>query len=153
VMASVVPAKGSNHQLPVRRMRAFLSELGHQNLDVSLKSDQELAIKDLMNEGIKLRTTARTMKEESPVGSSASNGVIERGVQTIEGHIRVLKDGRLGRPAEREDPGHPSRCGLDGGVCRSSRRPTRGRKGRPDPLRVVQREEVQAFGPGVWGVV
>ena len=45
-----------------------------------------------MNEVIKLRSTARILKEESPVGSSASNGVIERGVQTIEGQIRVIKN-------------------------------------------------------------
>ena len=32
------------------------------------------------------------MKQESPVGSSASNGVIERGVQTVEGQIRVIKN-------------------------------------------------------------
>ena len=59
---------------------------------MTFKSDQEPAIKDLENEVSKLRTTAKTMKEESPVGSSASNGVIERGIQTIEGHIRVIKD-------------------------------------------------------------
>ena len=92
VMASVVPVKGSSHLFPARRVRAFLNELGYEDLDVTLKSDQEPAIKDLVNEVSKLRTTAKTMKEESPGGSSASNGVIERGNQTIEGHIRVIED-------------------------------------------------------------
>ena len=32
------------------------------------------------------------LTEESPVGSSASNGVVERGILTAEGQIRVLKD-------------------------------------------------------------
>ena len=92
VMASVVPVKGSSHQFLARRVRAFLNELGYENLDVTIKTDQEPAIKDLVNEVIKLRGTAKTMKEESPVGSSASNGVIERGVQTVEGQIRVIKN-------------------------------------------------------------
>ncbi len=73
-MASVVPVKCSSHQVPTRRVRAFLNELGHEDLDVTLKSDQEPAIKDLVSEVSKLRTTARATKEESPVGSSASSG-------------------------------------------------------------------------------
>jgi hypothetical protein len=92
VMASVVPVKGSSHQFPARRVRAFLNELGYEGVDVTIKTDQEPAIKDLVNEVVKLRSTARTMKEESPFGSSASNGVIERGVQTVEGQIRVIKN-------------------------------------------------------------
>ncbi len=32
------------------------------------------------------------MKEDAPVGSPAGNGVVERGVQTIECQIRILKN-------------------------------------------------------------
>ena len=38
VMASVAPVKGSSHQFPARRVRAFLSELGCENLDVALRN-------------------------------------------------------------------------------------------------------------------
>ena len=41
----------------------------------------------------------RTIVEESPVGIHASNGVVDRAVQTVEGQIRVMKialEARLG---------------------------------------------------------
>ena len=47
---------------------------------------------DLVNTVVKLRAGVPTFIENSPVGASASNGVIERGVQTLEGMIRVLKE-------------------------------------------------------------
>jgi hypothetical protein len=34
---------------------------------------------------------SRTIVEYSPVGSSGSNGVVERAVHTVEGRVRVLK--------------------------------------------------------------
>ncbi len=89
--ASVFPVKGSSHQLAARRVRAFVSELGYEDLDVTLTSDHEPAIKDLVSEVSKLGTTASTMKEESPVGSSASNGVVDMGNQAIDGYVRVIK--------------------------------------------------------------
>ena len=49
-------------------------------------------MRDLRNEIARIRKPARTLIEESPVGESKSNGIIERGVQTAEGQIRVLKD-------------------------------------------------------------
>ena len=92
VMCSMVPIKGSSHQFPARRVKAFLSEMGYDNLDVTLKSDQEPSIMDVVNEVIRLRSTVRTLKQQSLVGSSASNGVVERGALTVEGQIRVIKD-------------------------------------------------------------
>ena len=92
LMSSVVPVKGGDHEFPARRLCAFLRELGLEHQDLTLKSDQEPAIKDLLQGVSKQRLPARTFFEESPVGASASNGVIERGNQTVEGQIRVLKD-------------------------------------------------------------
>ena len=43
---------------------------------------------------------SRTIVEESPVGSSGSNGVVARAVQSIEGQVRVLKlalESRIGQ--------------------------------------------------------
>ena len=92
VMASIVPIKGSSNEFPARRINAFIRELGLEGQDVVLRSDQEPALQDLLREVGKRRIPAKTFYEVSPVGSSASNGIAERGVQTIERKIRVLKD-------------------------------------------------------------
>jgi hypothetical protein len=92
LVSSVVPLKGASHEFPAKRLCAFLKELGLEHQDVTLKSDQEPAILDLLREVAKKRVPANTFFEESPIGESQSNGVIERGNQTVEGQIRVLKD-------------------------------------------------------------
>ena len=43
-----------------------------------------------MADVVKTRGAAITVLEKSPVGSSGSNGVVERGVQSVEGLIRTL---------------------------------------------------------------
>ena len=47
---------------------------------------------DLLQDVVKRRGDARTFVEQSPVASSASNGVVERENLSVEGHVRVLKD-------------------------------------------------------------
>ena len=44
VMCSVVPKKGSTHEFPARRTRAFCRELGLEHADVIVKGDQEPAL-------------------------------------------------------------------------------------------------------------
>ena len=107
VMASVVPLKGASHEFPARRIRAFVNELGCEHVDIIIKSDQEPAIIDLVREVARLRAPANTLKEESPVGASASNGVVERGIQTCEGQIRVLKDALEARIRDKVKSDHP----------------------------------------------
>ena len=92
IMSSVAPVKGTRDDFVAKRVRAFIRELGLEHVKLTLKGDQEPAIQDLMNEVARIRRPAATMIEEAPVGESQSNGVIERGVQTAEGQIRVLKD-------------------------------------------------------------
>ena len=60
--------------------------------DVILKSDQELAIVDVLKEIAKLRGPRRTMIEESPARDSKSNGVAERAIQSMEKLIRQVCD-------------------------------------------------------------
>ena len=58
------------------------------------------ALGDLLHEVVKKRSDAKTFVEQSPVASSASNGVIERGNLSVEEQVRVLKDAfeaRLGK--------------------------------------------------------
>ena len=92
VMASVVPVKGSSHEIPAKRINTFIRELDLEAQDLALRSDQEPALQDLLAEVGRRRVPAKTFYEVSLVESSASNGVAERGVQNVEGQIRVLKD-------------------------------------------------------------
>ena len=89
-----------------------------ENANLVLKSDQEPSIMDVLNNVAKRRSatskldplegiseflssgirsvdpkesTGRTIHEASSVGSSGSNGVIERAIQAIEDRIRTLK--------------------------------------------------------------
>ena len=57
-----------------------------------LSSELEPALLDFLLNMIGRQTIpAETFYGLSPVGSSASNGVAERGAQTVEGQIRALK--------------------------------------------------------------
>ena len=58
---------------------------------VVFRSDQEHATLDLINE-VARRRHARSFVEQYPVGSSASNGIFERAVQSVEGHVRTIRD-------------------------------------------------------------
>ena len=101
-MATMVPMKGGGIEFPARRVLAFLKEIGLESADVVFKPDQEHAIGNLLNNIAKRRSAIskmekadetvvdaqatrvaregpRTVHEASPVGSSQSNGFIERG--------------------------------------------------------------------------
>ena len=81
VMAAVVPRKTTG-LFAAKRALAFLSEVGCLHGDLIVRSDQEPAIMSLVNEVGWLRGAAgagRFIVEASPVGSSGSNGRVERG--------------------------------------------------------------------------
>ena len=84
-MATVVPKKGGSVEFVAKRVIAFLDEMGCKNIAVTFKTDQEPAIIDLVNTMKKLRVDLVTYSENSPVGASASNGAMERGIQSLEG--------------------------------------------------------------------
>jgi hypothetical protein len=92
-MATVVPRKGVTGSYPAKRLYMFIKELGFDSSEVTLilRSDQEPAIQALVDDLRLLRTSGRTLVEMSPVGSSQSNGAIERHIQSIEGLSRTLK--------------------------------------------------------------
>ena len=105
-MASVVPVKGTSGQFAAMRVLEFVRECGAAETEIVLKSDQEPAIGALMADVVKTRGAEITVVEKSPVGSSGSNGVVERGVQGIEGMIRTLKSAceeRLGSKIKPEE--------------------------------------------------
>ena len=78
-----------------------------------VKSDQEPTIKEVVNDVGKLRAAGGGGKfviENSPVGASASNGVIERGIQSITGQARVLLDRLEAKWKSKIPYAHPILC-------------------------------------------
>ena len=97
----------------------FLKEIGLEGADVVFKSDQEPALKDLLNTiagrrpaaskiekfdndggsvdedasilGPSVPAPGRTIHESSPVGNPQSNGLIERAIQDVEVQVRTMK--------------------------------------------------------------
>jgi len=108
-MASAVPSKSTGTFIAKRGV-AFMKEVGSQYGTVILKSDQEPAIKAVVEEMCRVRAaggedktevvqisvtrnmTTRSVVEASPVGSSGSNGVVERAVQSVEQQMRVMRN-------------------------------------------------------------
>ena len=93
-MATVVPEKGSKGKFVADKVLEFITECGNLKGDIVIKTDQEPAIKYLAKDIVLERGNepgCRTIIEESPVGSSGSNGVVERAVQSVEGQVRALK--------------------------------------------------------------
>ena len=82
--AVVVPSKGSTGSYAARMVIDLINECGDKDRDIILKTDQESAIKCLVEDVSVSRTSARTIKEMSPKGSKGSNGIVERAVQSVE---------------------------------------------------------------------
>ena len=69
----------------------LINECGDKDQDVILKTDQEPAVKFLVDDVCVDRTGARTIKECALQGSKGSNGIVERAVQSVEQCLRTLK--------------------------------------------------------------
>ena len=80
--------------------------MGDSEQTIIVKSNQEGSIKVVIDELTKQREEGRTVNEESPVGSSASNGVVERAVQGVDG----------------ADQGDPARAGRKDAEADQARR-------------------------------
>ena len=92
-MAAVVHRKTTG-LFAAKRALAFLSEVGCLDGDLIVRSDQEPAITSLVNEVGRLRGAAgggRFTVEASPVGSSGSNGRVERAIQSVQDQVRVMR--------------------------------------------------------------
>ena len=92
-MSSVAPNKSTGEFL-CRRAMAYLSEAGCESGDVTMKSDQEPSKVSILKDIEKVRATekgGRYVLEHSPVGSSVTNGIIERFIQTVGGQVRSMR--------------------------------------------------------------
>ena len=103
--ANVVPSKGVNGYA----VQAAGREIDLAGLRrVVIKSDQELALKELLRVVQAERPEAIELQpEDSPVGESKSNGEIERAIQTMQGQVRALKSNLEGRYKRKILEEHP----------------------------------------------
>ena len=103
LMATTVPMKGTTGRFSADKVVEFIAECGDAGGDIIIKTDQEASIKALVRDIVDIGK--RTIVEEAPKGSKGSNGIVERGVQTMEGQLRVLKSAfeeRVGRRVDAE---------------------------------------------------
>ena len=90
IAAHVVPGKGASYDEVVKMLLADLLKFGIRG-KLIMKGDQEPAIEKLLGEVARCRDLdgAETIVEFSPVRDSSSNGLAEKGVQTLEGLLRT----------------------------------------------------------------
>ena len=89
-MAATVPSKGGTGKFGVDKCLDFIEENGDREGNIIVKNDQEVSMQYLIKDLLVERAAGKTVWEESPFKSSSSNGLVERGVQEVEGRIRAL---------------------------------------------------------------
>ena len=92
-MAAAVPLKMTGTCIS-KRVVASMKEVGVVDGDVSVRSDQESAMKAFLSDLGRVRAAeggGRYVMEQSPVACSASNGIAERAIQSVEDPVKVLK--------------------------------------------------------------
>ena len=108
-LATAMPAKGAD-AFVARRVVAFFREIGCEQGDMVVHSDQEPAIQALITAVGKVRAAAgggKMIVEASPVGHSASNGVAERAIREVEQQIRTMRSALETRWGVKLDGRHP----------------------------------------------
>ena len=90
-LSFLVREKGASDPYVVRRILAFIKEVGLEAHRIIIKSGQESPIRAVVDKLILAREQGATLPEHSPVRSSGSNGVIERAVKEVEMRVRCMK--------------------------------------------------------------
>ena len=90
ITAHVVPCKGADVEWITKQCNRDIQKCGHYG-PVTLRSDQEPAIIDLLKAVAVERSPAESILEHSAVGDSQGNGFVERAVRSVEEITRVLK--------------------------------------------------------------
>lgn len=85
MLLAALPAKTSNSHI-TRRVVALRKEAGVAHGDVAAKAERHLAIVAIMEGAGRVRVV-----EQSPVGSTDSNGIAIRTIQSLQRQARVTK--------------------------------------------------------------
>ena len=107
VLAAAILVKGSEGRYMLDKVLDYLAEAGDTEGRIIIKLDQEPAVKRLIKGLVEARAEGKSVFEESPVGSSGRNGVVERTVQAVERQIRVILlalEARLGTTVVGTEP-------------------------------------------------
>jgi hypothetical protein len=92
VMAAAVPTKTTGAYIS-NRVAGFLREVGCMHGDMVMKTDQEPALRTIVEDVGRVKAadgSGRFVVENSPVGASQSNGMVERAIQSVAAQTRVL---------------------------------------------------------------
>ena len=90
LMAAAIPTKTTGTYI-AKRVIGFLREVGCLHGDLIVKT--EPAMKSIVEDVGKAKTadgSGMYIIENSPVGASQSNGMIESGIQSVAGQVRVM---------------------------------------------------------------
>ena len=104
VFAYVCEQKGSESKGVVDQVVEDINKLGRTK--VILKTDQEPAIRDVQR-AVRDRRKHEAILENSPVGESQSNGIVERCIQTVVAQVRTMKDALEKRCKQEVDSRNP----------------------------------------------
>ena len=105
VFAHVVNRRGGSGEGAVRAAAEDLDLLGYKR--ILLKGDQEPALKELRSRA-EAEWAGEAVLEHSPIGSSQSNGAVERAMRSVEEQVRVVKDAVEERTGCALAAGHPA---------------------------------------------
>ena len=92
-LSTVVP-RTSTGECVYRRLMAWLREIGLEFVDIIVKLDNELVLTSLIESWSTMRAMksgSRVIIETSPAGSSKSNGIVLRAIQSVQGMIRAIR--------------------------------------------------------------
>ena len=107
VWGYAVESKGNADPWIAEQITEDMETIGIANERIIVKSDQEASIMDVARCVGKLRKDFGTAIENSKVGSSNTNGKVERAIQDLKGVIRTHKsalEAKLNTKIKLEDP-------------------------------------------------
>ena len=108
-MATAIPSKSTGGFI-AKSVVAFFREIGCEQGDMIIKSDQEAAIQSLITAVGKVRAAAgggKMLVESSPVGQSSSNGIVERSIREIGQQVRTMRSALEARWQRKIESRHP----------------------------------------------
>ena len=108
-MLSLVVPRNTTGEWICRRLMAWLRELRLESVDIIVKSDNEPALTSLIASLSTMRAMtsgSRMIIENRPVGSSKSNGIVERAIQSVQEMIRTIGSDIEGRWEVKMDATH-----------------------------------------------